>query len=46
MIRKEDVRATDRDRVEIFKSFRPGDIVLAKVVRSFVKLRVKTFQFL
>uniref|UniRef100_A0A8C9V178 Exosome complex component CSL4 n=1 Tax=Scleropages formosus TaxID=113540 RepID=A0A8C9V178_SCLFO len=31
-IRKEDVRATEKDKVEIYKSFRPGDIVLAKVV--------------
>uniref|UniRef100_F6PUU2 Exosome component 1 n=1 Tax=Equus caballus TaxID=9796 RepID=F6PUU2_HORSE len=34
-IRKEDVRATEKDKVEIYKSFRPGDIVLAKVV-SFI----------
>lgn len=32
LIRKEDVRATEKDRVEIYKSFRPGDIVLAKVI--------------
>nr|CAB3243999.1 exosome complex component CSL4-like [Phallusia mammillata] len=32
MIRKEDVRSTERDKVEIFKSFHPGDIVLAKVL--------------
>ncbi|TWW59564.1 Exosome complex component CSL4 [Takifugu flavidus] len=31
-IRKEDVRATEKDKVEIYKSFRPGDIVLAKVM--------------
>ena len=31
-LRKEDVRATERDKVEIQKSFRPGDIVRAKVV--------------
>ncbi|TNN69461.1 Exosome complex component CSL4 [Liparis tanakae] len=30
-IRKEDVRATEKDKVETYKSFRPGDIVLAKV---------------
>ena len=30
-IRKEDIRATEKDRVEIYKSFRPGDIVLARV---------------
>eukprot|EP00069_Balaena_mysticetus_P018498 bmy_11419T0 len=29
---KEDVRATEKDKVEIYKSFRPGDIVLAKVI--------------
>jgi len=31
-IRKEDVRATEKDRVEMYKSFRPGDIVLARVI--------------
>uniref|UniRef100_A0A3P8VIF2 Exosome complex component CSL4 n=1 Tax=Cynoglossus semilaevis TaxID=244447 RepID=A0A3P8VIF2_CYNSE len=31
-IRKEDVRATEKDKVETYKSFRPGDIVLAKVI--------------
>ncbi|XP_028651481.2 exosome complex component CSL4 [Erpetoichthys calabaricus] len=31
-IRKEDVRATEKDKVEIYKCFRPGDIVLAKVI--------------
>eukprot|EP00118_Oscarella_pearsei_P003636 m.15132 g.15132 ORF g.15132 m.15132 type:complete len:208 (+) comp26200_c0_seq1:25-648(+) len=32
IIRREDVRATERDKVEIQKSFRPGDIVKAKVI--------------
>nr|XP_002122042.1 exosome complex component CSL4-like [Ciona intestinalis] len=32
IIRKEDVRATNRDKVEIYKSFRPGDIVVARVL--------------
>ncbi|XP_065068354.1 exosome complex component CSL4-like isoform X2 [Rhopilema esculentum] len=32
MIRREDVRATEIDKVEMCKSFRPGDIVLAKVL--------------
>ncbi|XP_051558188.1 exosome complex component CSL4-like isoform X1 [Myxocyprinus asiaticus] len=31
-IRREDVRATDKDKVETYKSFRPGDILLAKVI--------------
>lgn len=31
-IRKEDVRATEKDKVEMYKSFRPGDIVLARVI--------------
>ena len=35
MIRKENVRETERDRVDIYKSFRPGNIVLAKVVSFF-----------
>ena len=32
MIRKEDVRATEKDRVEMHKCFRPGDIILARVL--------------
>lgn len=32
IIRKEDVRATEKDRIEMYKCFRPGDIVLAKVM--------------
>ncbi|XP_071947205.1 exosome complex component CSL4-like [Antedon mediterranea] len=32
LIRKEDIRATEKDRVEMYKSFRPGDIILAKVL--------------
>lgn len=32
IIRKEDVRATEKDRVEIYKSFRPGDVVVARVL--------------
>lgn len=31
-IRKEDVKATEKDKVEMYKSFRPGDIVLARVI--------------
>lgn len=31
-VRKEDVRATEKDRVDIYKSFRPGDIILARVL--------------
>ncbi|KAJ9600857.1 hypothetical protein L9F63_000969, partial [Diploptera punctata] len=31
-LRKEDVRATEKDRVEMIKSFRPGDIILARVL--------------
>lgn len=31
-IRKEDVRATEKDRVEMYRSFRPGDIALARVI--------------
>ena len=32
LIRMQDVRATEKDRVKIFESFRPGDIVRAVVV--------------
>ncbi|KAI8917176.1 hypothetical protein DFJ77DRAFT_459454 [Powellomyces hirtus] len=32
VIRIQDVRATERDKVQIYKSFRPGDVVRAEVV--------------
>lgn len=32
VIRVQDVRATEKDKVRIFESFRPGDIVRAVVV--------------
>ncbi|KAI0229914.1 Exosome complex component CSL4 [Lamellibrachia satsuma] len=32
IIRREDVRATEKDKVEMYKCFRPGDIILARVL--------------
>ena len=32
IIRVQDVRATEKDKVKIYNSFRPGDIVRAQVV--------------
>lgn len=32
LIRKEDVREKDVDNVDIYKCFRPGDIILSKVI--------------
>lgn len=32
ILRKEDIRATDIDRVEIYKNYRPNDIILAKII--------------
>ncbi|KAJ3045140.1 hypothetical protein HDV00_011866 [Rhizophlyctis rosea] len=32
IIRLQDVRATERDKVQMYKSFRPGDIVRAQVI--------------
>jgi exosome complex component CSL4 len=34
VIRVQDVRATEKDRVKIYESFRPGDIVRAQVVST------------
>ena len=31
-IRKEDIREFEKDKIEMFKSFRPGDIILARVL--------------
>jgi exosome complex RNA-binding protein Csl4 len=39
LIRVQDVRATEKDRVKIYESFRPGDIVRAEVV-SYLDLRL------
>lgn len=33
ILRKEDVREEHKDEVEMYKSFRPGDIILARIVR-------------
>lgn len=35
VVRRDDVRATEKDKIEMYKSFRPGDIILARVV-SFI----------
>jgi len=40
VIRVQDVRATEKDRVKIYESFRPGDVVRAEVVRTFPLLYV------
>eukprot|EP00745_Piridium_sociabile_P002832 TRINITY_DN117271_c0_g1_i1.p1 TRINITY_DN117271_c0_g1~~TRINITY_DN117271_c0_g1_i1.p1 ORF type:complete len:196 (+),score=32.35 TRINITY_DN117271_c0_g1_i1:162-749(+) len=32
MIRREDIRSTEKDRVETCKCFRPGDIIVARVL--------------
>jgi exosome complex component CSL4 len=37
IIRVQDVRATEKDRVKIYESFRPGDIVRAQVVSSSIR---------
>lgn len=34
MVRVQDVRATEKDKVKIYESFRPGDIVRAQVVST------------
>lgn len=33
ILRKEDVRAEQKDAVDMYKSFRPADIILARIVR-------------
>ena len=39
LIRSQDVRATEKDKVKIYESFRPGDIVRAEVVRFLLLYR-------
>jgi exosome complex component CSL4 len=36
VIRSQDVRATEKDKVKIYESFRPGDVVKALVVSNFL----------
>ncbi|XP_014668731.1 PREDICTED: exosome complex component CSL4-like [Priapulus caudatus] len=31
-VRREDVRATEKDRIEMYRCFRPGDVILARVL--------------
>lgn len=38
VLRKEDIRATDKNQVDIYKCYRPGDIILARVVSLFIKV--------
>lgn len=38
MLRKEDIRATDKDHVDMYKCYRPGDIILARVVSFLVRM--------
>ncbi|CAG2055442.1 unnamed protein product, partial [Timema podura] len=44
ILRKEDVRATEKDRVEMIKCFRPGDIILARVVSFLPMKEVHSYQ--
>jgi len=34
VLRKEDVRETEKDRVDIYKSFKPGDVILARILNQ------------
>lgn len=43
LIRVQDVRATEKDKVRIVESFRPGDVVRAVVVRCFPSLSPVVF---
>lgn len=43
LIRVQDVRATEKDKVRVFESFRPGDIVRAVVVSCFSFYPLLTF---
>lgn len=46
LIRREDVKATEKDKVEIYKSFRPGDIILARVVSYIIYTKSCVFIYL
>lgn len=32
ILKKEEIRATDKDRIDPYKCYRPGDVILARVV--------------
>lgn len=32
VVTKEDIKATDKDKIDPYKSFKPGDVILARVV--------------
>lgn len=32
ILKKEDIKSTDKDRIDPYKCFRPGDVILARVV--------------
>ncbi|XP_030384099.1 exosome complex component CSL4 [Scaptodrosophila lebanonensis] len=34
LLRREDVRETEKDRVDIYKCFKPGDVILARVLNQ------------
>ena len=35
ILKKEDIKATEKDRVDPYKCYRPGDVILARVVSFF-----------
>ena len=41
---QQDIRATERDKVKIYNSFRPGDIIRAEVV-SILYIRLYVFKW-
>jgi exosome complex component CSL4 len=43
VIRQQDVRATEKDKVKMYESFKPGDLVRAQVVSSFISSFLRTF---
>lgn len=36
ILKKEDIKATEKDRVDPYKCYRPGDVILARVVSFLV----------
>lgn len=42
ILRKEEVRATEKDRTEMYKSFRAGDVILARVVSQTKNITYRT----
>lgn len=43
VLKKEDIKSTDKDRIDPYKCFRPGDVILARVVSFYFNIKLLLF---